>query len=390
MIQERFTAVLTTGALLSIAANLCSAGDPTSWKKHVIFEDRHCNTVVAGDFTGDGHVDVISNSGGQCHLHIGPDWKHVVLYENADHQCIHSEVMDVDQDGDLDYIGARYNPGLIFWLENNGSLEGWKWHLVDDQVHGIHGLLVGDVDLDGMPDLIANSAQPKEPFPESLVWYRTPRQGSDRWQRTVAAAKDAPGLTHYLGLGDVNMDGRPDILTGAKGGPQAEPNSGDWFAWWEAPADPTLPAWKKHMISDQEPGATNLVVVDVDRDGINDILASRGHGMGLCWFKGPDWQRTDFGSELDGPHCLTVSDFDGDGDIDAATCAQYSKVTAWFENDGQGRFTMHKLDDNQAAYDIRTADIDGDGDLDLLVAGQTSKNVVWYENRMKSGLSSSR
>lgn len=365
------------------ATVFCESADPTAWTKHVIFEGGHCNTAVAGDFTGDGKVDVISNSNGKCHLFVAPDWKHIVLHDDPKHQCIHSEVMDVDRDGDLDYIAARYNPGLIFWLENNGTLKNWKWRLVDDQVHGIHGLLVGDVDLDGVPDLIANSAQPKEPFPESLVWYRTPRKTGDRWQRTVAADQDAPGLSHYLGLGDVNGDGRPDILSGAKGGPQAEPNSGDWFAWWESPQDAAQSGWKKHMISKQEPGATNLFVVDVDQDGKNDILASRGHGKGLCWFKAPQWKRTDFGQNLEGPHCLTINDFDSDGDLDAATCAKDSKITAWFENNGNGIFKIHVLDEDQAAYDIRSIDMDLDGDIDLLVAGQTSKNVVWYENRMK-------
>lgn len=363
-------------------SNACAA-NPTAWVKHEIFKDTNCATAVAGDFTGDGIVDVISNSGGRCHLLIAPDWQHVVLHDNKAHGCIHSEVMDVDRDGDLDYIAARYNPGLIFWLENNGKLSDWKWRLIDDQVHGIHGLLVGDVDKDGEPDLIANSAQPKEPFPESLVWYRTPQQPGGDWKRTVAAKEDAPGLTHYLALGDVNHDGRPDLLTGAKGGPQAEPNSGDYFAWWEAPEDATASGWRKNLISDQEPGATNLFVVDVDQNGANDILASRGHGKGLCWFQAPNWKRIDFGNDLEGPHCLTINDFDQDGDEDAATCAKDSKITAWFENDGKGNFKTHVIDNDQAAYDIRSLDMDGDGDIDLLVAGQASKNVVWYENRMQ-------
>lgn len=359
------------------------AANPTAWVKHVIMEESSCQTAVAADFTGDGHIDVISNSSGKCHLFIGPSWKHVILHENPEHRCIHSEVMDVDDDGDPDYIAARYNPGLIFWLENPGKMGNWKWHLIDNQVHGIHGLLVGDVNQDGQPDLIANSAQPKEPFPESLVWYQKPTKEHPSWQRHVAADKDAPGLTHYLAVGDVNGDGRNDLATGAKGGPQAEPNSGDYFAWWEAPADPTSTGWKKHILSDQEPGATNLFIVDVNGDGANDILASRGHGHGLCWFEAPQWKRHDFASGLEGPHCLTVNDFDGDGDLDAATCAKDSKITAWFENNGKGGFRTHQLDNAQAAYDIRSLDMDGDGDLDLLVAGQTSKNVVWYENRMQ-------
>ena len=99
-----------------------------------------------------------------------------MLAEHPDHDFIHSELLDVDRDGDPDWIGARYDPGLIVWLENPGSgaAAPWTARTVDDQVHGIHGLLVGDVDADGHPDLIANGVQPKGEFPESVVWYRTP------------------------------------------------------------------------------------------------------------------------------------------------------------------------------------------------------------------------
>jgi len=291
--------------------------------------------------------------------------------------------MDVDFDGDLDYIAARYNPGLIFWLENPGSKGKWNWHLIDDQVHGIHGLLVGDVNRDGKPDLIANSAQPKDPFPESIVWYQRKRDGDlIKWVRTVAANGDAPGLSHYMGLGDLNGDGRPDITVGAKGGPMAEPGTGDDFSWWEAPENPLQASWKKHTVAKNEPGATNIHPADVDGDGTMDLICSRGHGKGLCWYRGPDWKRTNFADHLEGPHCLTIVDIDGDGDIDAATCAKDSKIAAWFENNGEGMFTTHVVGENQAAYDIRSIDMDGDGDIDLLVAGQQSKNVVWYENRM--------
>ena len=79
-----------------------------------------------------------------------------------------------------------------------------------------------------------------------------------------------PGLTHYIGVGDVNNDGRLDAATGAKGGPTAT-SAGEWFAWWEAPEQPQQ-AWEKHLISDQEPGATNIHPADVNGDGKMDSL----------------------------------------------------------------------------------------------------------------------
>ena len=97
----------------------------------------------------------------------------------------------------------------------------------------------------------------------------------------------------------------------------------------------------------------------------------------------PSWKIHDINTELLSSHCLQAGDIDGDGDIDAATCAYISRKAAWFENDGKGSFTTHIIHDDQAAYDIRLVDMDGDRDLDALIAGQQSKNVVWYENPLK-------
>jgi hypothetical protein len=379
--------------ILLVALFLCgstaiAAGEITApWTKHTVFTGEHVNTAVAADFSGDGRVDVISNCGGKTRLFAAPNWKPVILADDPDHQFIHSEVLDVDRDGDPDYVGARYDPGLTVWLENPGSggSAPWAARLVDDQVHGIHGLLVADVDADGHADLIANGAQPKGEFPESVAWYRTPEQprSAKAWPRFMAAKGDAPGLTHYLGCGDLNGDGRPDLMTAAKGGPTAPKGTGDWFAWWEAPADATQSGWTKHLVARGEPGATNILPADVNGDGKVDLICSRGHGFGLLWFESPDWKPHPMDDTLEGPHCLTVADIDGDGDLDAATCAKDSQKTVWFRNDGRGDFAMHLVGAEQAAYDIRSVDIDGDSDLDLLVAGQTSRNVVWYENPLR-------
>lgn len=354
------------------------------WKKHVVHEGLHTNTAVAGDFTGDGKPDIISNSGKKTRLFVAPDWKEVILDETPDYNAIHAESFDVDGDGDLDFIGARYQPGLIYWLENpGGEAKGpWKNRLVSKELNGIHGLLKGDVDKDGKVDLLANSAQPvNTKHPESMAWISVPSNvlEATSWDVHIFAKGDAPGLTHYLGLGDVNGDGRPDSATGAKGKPS---DKGNYFAWWEATAD-AKGVWKKHLIAENEVGATNIHPRDVNGDGKTDFIASRGHGRGVIWFEAPDWKTHNIHETLKDPHSLIALDMDGDGDVDAATCAFGDKQAYWFENDGKGKFTNHLVAENQEAYDIRALDMDGDKDLDLIIAGRGSKNVAWYENPAK-------
>ncbi len=374
-----------------LAAFVCLApvlaiSEDMGWKKHVVHEGFRTNTAVAADYTGDGKVDIIANNDDKTRLFVAPDWKETVISDSPQHGFIHSETFDVDGDGDPDFIGARYSPGLIVWLENPGGAPTglWKERLISDQLNGIHGLLAGDVDKDGKMDLLANSAQPVgTDYPVSLAWLPIPKAAREAssWDVNIFAKEDAPGLTHYLGLGDVNGDGRPDAATGAKGKPALD---GNYFAWWEAPADAKA-VWTKHLIAKDQLGATNIHPVDVNADGKCDFIASRGHGEGVVWFEGPSWKRHEIHATIKEPHALIVLDFDGDGDQDAATCAFGSREAYWFENDGKGGFTNHLVAKDQAAYDIRAADLDGDGDLDLLIAGQASNNVAWYENPKKSG-----
>lgn len=357
----------------------------SGWRRHVVDAGYFNFTAIAADFTGDGKPDVIATDlrAKKTYLYVAPDWKRVQIFEGLD--VIHSEVMDVDGDGDLDYIGARYQPGVIFWLERpkNPLADKWIYHNIDDHdknggVNGIHGLILGDVNRDGKPDLIANSAQPVSAFPNSLAWFRVPRnpRTASMWERYVFASGDAPGLSHYHGFGDVNGDGRPDIASAAKVAPD-----GNWFAWWEQPANPRG-VWKKRLIATGEEGATNILMADLNGDRKTDFFATRGHGRGIVWYEAPNWTPHQVNTTLAGPHSLALGDIDNDGDIDAVTCAKDSFIAAWFENDGKGNFTTHHIFENQAAYDIRLVDMDGDGDLDVLIAGQQSENVVWYENRI--------
>jgi hypothetical protein len=378
--------LLLLAGFVGVAGNLHNQERP-EWVRHVIAEGFSAQTAVAADFTGDGRLDVITGditpNRERTILYVAPDWKPVVLHTGI--RTIHGAVIDVDGNGKPDFVGARYHPGLVYWLERPADPlhDPWPYHLVDDAAQGgadgVHGLCASDIDGDGKIDLAASSGQPKGALADSLVWFRIPPQPrtAAHWERYVVADHDAPGLSHYVALSDVNGDGRLDLAAAAKDSP-----GGNWFAWWEQGSDPRKP-WKKHPIATGQFGATNILIADLNGDGKVDFVASRGHGVGLTWYEGPNLTPHDIDTELKGPHSLAVADLNGDGKPDVVTVAKDSRVVAWFENDGKGRFKKHEISGNQSSYDIRLVDMDGDGDFDLLVAGFESNNVVWYENRIR-------
>lgn len=389
----KFNGWLTLTVVFAVHVPVVRADQPTTetaWTKQVLWEGGVCHTAVTADFTKDGIPDVIADTGeGVTRLFIGPDWKQEIAIDGQHPSCgdissyIISDACDMDGDGDVDYIAACFNPGVIVWYEQPDQplKDRWQRRVIENRLNGVHSVIHGDVDKDGRIDLLATSDQPKGDFPNSLVWLSPPSQvrSDDAWERHVLADRNAPGVAHYLGFGDFNGDGRPDVVTGAKGGPGVEPGAGEWFAWWESPADPRR-GWTKHVLPGTHPGATNILPGDLNGDGKPDFLAARGHGRGVVWFEAPDWKIHVIDAEIQEPHSLQVHDIDKDGDLDAVTCAFGSKICAWYENDGSGRFIRRVVGTNQEAYDIRVADLDGDGDNDFLVAGRQSNNVVIYKN----------
>jgi hypothetical protein len=370
------------------------------WKKHIILptndaaegQASNVNTANANDFDKDGHVDVIASYDGKVILYKGPDWQPHVIVEDMPinpetrgerRGCIHSTMLDIDDDGAMDFIGSNR---MLFWLQcpSQPFSAEWDLRMINFDVNGAHGLITGDVDGDGKPEIIANSWRDEEnsKIPESITFFKVPENPLEDklWSPFVFADRDAPGRNHYMGFGDVNKDGRPDIACAGVG---QEGAANGWFAWWEQPEEPRK-AWRKHLLSDAEEGASNILIKDLNGDGYMDFVGSRGHGKGIVWFKGPEFERIEIDENLDKPHSLAASDLDADGDLDIASCGSTPDGEAViYINDGKGNFTRHLLGKNQGSYDTRLVDLDGDGDLDVLIAGASTRNIVWYENPLK-------
>jgi hypothetical protein len=356
-------------------------GESPLWRKHVILSVKKCYNVAVADITGDGKPDIIANRFNTTMLLIAPNWKLVEIENERRLHVYASGVMDVDGDGDLDYVAAKYSPGLLFWLEcpDKPDSQKWPFHVIDDEPDGVHGILLRDLDGDGRLDLVTNSAHSKGPLPQSLLWYKIPDNSRARWTRHLLGNRDAPGRPHYFTSGDFNGDGRVDIAVASSG---VSLVGGDWLAWWEAPRKRTDP-WTKHLIADHQVGATHVLAGDFNGDNESDFIASMGHGRGVVWFEATHWHRRTILASIREPHCLIAADLDGDGDLDAATISRKDFLAVWFENNGRGKFTVRNIARNQSAYDLCAADMDGDGDFDLIAAGAESDNVVWLENPIR-------
>src|SRR5260370_33396355 len=214
--------------LVNLVRYRIASASPAAVVRHVIARGFRNQSAAAGDFAGAGRMDVISGDiehERQITLFRVPDWKPTLLRSGI--RVIQSAALDVDGDGRIDYIGAQYRPGLIFWLEHpKNPTDPWAFHLIDDftrgGVDGVHGIALADLDGDGRPELLATSGWNDCDFPDSIAWVRIPKNPctAARWEGFILATRYAPGIGHCLRVGGVN---RPRRIDGASAGQSVPP-----------------------------------------------------------------------------------------------------------------------------------------------------------------------
>jgi hypothetical protein len=140
------------------------------------------------------------------------------------------------------------------------------------------------------------------------------------------------------------------------------------------------------------PMIANVAVVDLDRDGLADLVAADAAANRVVWLRqSPRGRYTEQAiADVPGPAHVHAADLDRDGDLDLAVASlgvlfpNNAKIGAvvLLEHDGRGRFTPHVVLDQVARVaDVRAGDLDGDGDLDLAVAhfGYEQGETRWLE-----------
>jgi hypothetical protein len=386
-------ALLGVAALLVLFENRASAvgSDEILFRKHAIDLGSSESCAVA-DVNQDGSLDIVS---GENWYEQAPPLSRVegsrwikhkfrdVGYNSFYIENLIDIAVDVNGDGFPDIVSCSYWSKPFTWWENPGRQnKAWRETIIESG-SPVEFVFLVDILGTGKPlQLLPQFGNSKEP----LAWYELEGKGIDaRWVKHEVRSQN---YGHGIGAGDVNGDGRTDIIT-PKG-------------WFEAPIDRRKGQWIFHPEFDM--GATGFIyTLDVNRDKLPDLVTSAAHDYGIFWYEqGKDgtgerrWSKHIIDNSWSQAHALTLTDLNGDGQPELITGKRYMAHNGrdpgereplgvyWYEYlnvDGRLEWVKHIIDYSTRAgggMQIPVVDIDGDGDLDILVAGKSG--LFLFEN----------
>ncbi len=406
-------------ALALLCATSLHAASQITWKRIQLHGDFYSEGAGIGDINGDGKPDIVA----------GPFWWEGPAFEKR-HAYYEPKIFSINGYSDNffayvhDFNGDKKNDILILGFPgkearlylNPGALSSdtpWNMHIVADVVDNESPVFT-DITGDGRPEIVCSTGG-------KFGWFAPNwEKPTEKWP-FVAISDDmkVAKFTHGLGVGDVDGDGKLDLLEARR--------------WWE---HTDSGVWTQHNFAAGIGGGAQMFAYDFDGNGTNDVATTlRAHDYGVAVYLqnkvgqasglpraaiqsatepvAPRWKRvmlagqhpgdTDYGTVFSQPHAMHLADVNGDGIKDLVTGKRYwahnghgpdehtPLALYWFETkrDGKGGvdFVPHLVDEQKGVgvgTDVQVGDVNGDALPDIVVGNKAGVFVMLQQRVAES------
>jgi len=296
-------------------------------------------SATAADINHDGILDVVAGP----FYYLGPDYQVSREIYPSQTSTVGTQytpaavnfAFDYTGDGWPDYLVSA-GRAMVLYVNPKGELRRWDKYNVLPTINS-EVAVFKDIDGDGKPDAVFLGGG-------TVCWASAdPANPTAPW---IVHAVSEPGYgvvaQHGIGAGDINGDGRMDIVSP--------------YGWWEQPPKGTAAGpWQYHPVmfgrwprAGASPGGAELGVYDVNGDGFNDVVTSlEAHGWGLAWYE----QKRDKSGAISFTEHMISGDY----------ASQNPDKTAFSE-----------------AHAATFADVDGDGIPDFIVGKRLHSHLESY------------
>ena len=420
---------------LLLAATQLHAETQITWKRQQLHGDFYSEGAGIGDINGDGKPDVVA----------GPFWwegpafeKKHAYYEPkifsingySDNFFAYIQDFNADSKNDILILGFPGKEARLYLNPGVHDDKPWPMHIVADVVDNESPVFT-DITGDGKPEIVCSTGG-------KFGWF-APNwdKPTEKWP-FVAISDDmkVAKFTHGLGVGDVNGDGKLDLLEARR--------------WWEHTG---TGLWTQHNFAAGVGGGAQMFAYDFDGNGTNDVFTSlQAHRYGVAVYlqqrqpqkgdpgvsntyiggttvaandprlttdpknkpalgskePGPNWKQVmlasenpadnDYGIVFSQPHAASLADINGDGVMDIVTGKRYwahnghdpdergARVVYWYETkrDGKGGvdFVPHLVDaESGVGVDVQVGDVNGDKLPDIVVGNKAGVYILTQERK---------
>lgn len=284
---------------------------------------------------------------------------------------------DLDNDGDLDILGAVFEEdAIVYWRNDGGSPLVWTKQLIDTDFQRAISVYAVDIDGDGDADVLGAAAVKNE-----ITLWKNEGGNPLIWKKQVIKRDFL--FAHEVYAHDVDLDGDRDIL-----GASSALNR--ITLWRNDGGDPIQ--WIEQIIDTSFMGAKSVRIADFDEDHDLDVVgtALAGNEVAIWYNDGGNpikWKKSTIDSTFKGAHRVQAVDMDNDGDIDILAAAYLENSIAWWQNNGGEpiRWKKYIIGENFIQACIALAvDLDRDGDKDVVGTAQNGNEVAWWRNENNS------